>query len=90
MVISIGDKLRDSFEWFGHVQCRLAMVPLSKSFSKQVGGPTRRRCRPKRTWMDIIQINLKKCNLSEDLTQYRSEWRNRNHVAKPNIVGTRL
>lgn len=35
-------------------------------------------------------INLKKCNLQEDLTQDRSEWRKRFHLANPNTIETRL
>ena len=31
---------------------------------------------------------MKKCNLSEDLAEDRSEWRNIIRVADPNIVGT--
>ena len=50
------------------------MVPLRKIFSIQVEGPLRRRVWPKRTWMEIVTIDLKKCNLSEDLAQDRLEW----------------
>ena len=62
-----------------HVQHRLAL---------QVDGPPRRRGRLKRT--EAVKINIKKCNLSEGLTQDRSEWRNKIDVANPNIVRTRL
>ena len=43
-----------------------------------------------RTWMEVIRIDLKKCNLSKDLAQDRLEWRNKIHVADPNIVGTTI
>ena len=56
----------------------------------KVDGPPRGRGRPKRTWIEVVKINMKKCNLSKDLAQDRSEWRNRIRVADPNIVGTRL
>ena len=39
---------------------------------------------------DRSKIDMKKCNFSKDLAQDRSDWRNRIHVADPNIVGTRL
>ena len=35
--------------------------------------------------MEIVKIDMKKCNLSEDLAKERSEWRNIIHVAKPNL-----
>ena len=57
----------------------------------KVDGPPRGRGRLKRTWMeDVIKMNIRKCNLSENLAQDRSEWRNKIRVADPNIVGTRL
>lgn len=37
----------------------------------------------KSTWMKVLRIHLKKCNLLEDLAQHRREWHNRIH----NIVG---
>ena len=55
-----------------------------------VDGPPTESDRPKRTWMNVVKIDLKKCNLCEDLAQDRSEWRNIIRVADPSIVGTRL
>lgn len=48
------------------------------------------RGRMKRTWMEVVTLNLKKCNLSKALVLDRSECGNRVHVAAPTIVGTRL
>ena len=53
----------------------------------QVNGPPRGMARPKRMWMEVVKIDLKKCNLSEDLAQNRSEWRNRIHIANPTYLG---
>ena len=47
----------------------------------QVDGPLRGRGRLKRTWIEVVKVDLKKCNLSEGLAQDRSEWRNKIHVA---------
>lgn len=33
----------------------------------QIDGPSRKRDLPKRTWMEVAMIDLKKYNLSEDL-----------------------
>ena len=63
-VASMGDKIREThLKWFGHVQHRLATVPVRKSMAMRVNGPPRGRGRPKRTWMEVIKIDLKKCNL---------------------------
>ena len=56
----------------------------------KVDGPPRESGRPKRMWMGVVKIDMKKCNLSEDFAQDRSKWRNRIRLANPNIVGTRL
>ena len=46
--------------------------------------------KPEARWMKVIRIDLKKGNLSKDLTSSRLEWTNIIHVADPNIDGTRL
>ena len=45
---------------------------------------------PTVAWREVVRLDLKKCNLSEDLAPDRSEWRNIIHVEDPNIDGTRL
>ena len=45
-----------------------------------------RRARPKRTSIEVVRMDLKKCNLIEDLARDGLEWRNRIHVADPIIV----
>ena len=49
----------------------------------KVDGPPKVNGRPNRTWMEVVKIHLKKYNLSKDLAQDRSGWRNRIHVADP-------
>lgn len=34
--------------------------------------------------MHEVKIDLKKCNLSENLSKDRSKWKNRTHVFNPN------
>ena len=38
--------------------------------------------RPKKIWI-VVRIDLKKCNLSDDLAKARSKWSNRIRVADP-------
>ena len=69
-VASIGDKIREArLRWFGHVHCKLAAGPVRKSLAMLVDGPPRGRSRPMSTWMEVVKIDLKKCNLYEDLAQ---------------------
>lgn len=58
---------------------------MRKSLFIPVDGPLRKRVRMKRTWIKVVGIDLKKCNLFADLAQDRLEWQNR--IADPNIVG---
>ena len=70
-VASIGDQIREThLRWFGPVQRKPSMVPVSKSYSMQVDSPPRERGRPKTTWMEVLIIDLKNCSLSKDLTRY--------------------
>ena len=48
-----------------------------------VDGPPKERGRPKRMWMEVLKMDIKKCNLSGDLAQDKSEWRNRIRVTNP-------
>lgn len=59
-------------------------------FSMQVDGLSRKRGRLKRAWIEVVKMDLKKCNISKDLAQDRPEQRNIIHIVDPHIVGTRL
>ena len=71
---------------FGYIQCKTTTVLGRKRFSTLVNAPSRRRARSKRTWKEVVRIDLKKCNLSKDLAKDRVEWQNRIHVVDPNII----
>ena len=45
---------------------------VKEKFFMQVDGPPRKRGRRKGTWMEVVRIDMKKCNLSEDLAEDRS------------------
>ena len=47
------------------------MVSVMKSLAMKVDDPPRGRGRPKRTLMELVKIDMRKCNLSEDLAQDR-------------------
>lgn len=48
-----------------------------------------KRDRPKKTWMEVVRIDLTKCNILEDLAQDRSECKNRIHAADPSTIRIR-
>lgn len=39
----------------------------------EVDGPPRGKGGPKKTWMEVATVDMKKCNPYEDLAQNRSE-----------------
>ena len=89
-MFGLWDKIRETrLRWFEHVQHKPATESVRKSLAMKVNGPQRERDRPKRMWMEVVNIDMK-YNLSEDLTQDRSERRNKIHVANPNIVRIRV
>ena len=49
----------------------------------KVDGSPKGRGRPKRMWIEVVKIDMKMCNLSEDLAQDRSEWKNRIRITQP-------
>lgn len=48
------------------------MTLVRKRFSMEVDDPPRGMGRPKRTWIEVITIDRKKCNQSNDLAWDRS------------------
>ena len=51
-------------------------MPIRKSLAMQVDGLPRGRGKSKRTWMEVVKMDPKKCNLFEYLVKDRLEWRN--------------
>lgn len=66
------------------------ITSVMKTFFMYVDGPIRIQGRPKKTWMEVARIDLKMCNVSEDLAQNIPDWRSRIHVINLNMVGIKL
>lgn len=71
-VASISER-ETCLRWFVHVQRRPATILVRKSLSIQVSSPPSKRGKQKRTWMEVIRLDLKKCKLSKDLAYNRRE-----------------
>ena len=61
-------------QWFGHVKRREEGEALSIVHRWQVEG-RRPRGRPKKSWMSVIQEDMRKLGINEDLTGDRHAWR---------------
>ena len=53
------DKIREiRLRWFEHIQRRPAMAPVRKCLATKVDGPPKGRGRAKRTWMEVVKIDI--------------------------------
>ena len=67
-VTTIGDKIRETrLRWFGHIQRMPVTASVRKSLVMKVDGPPRRRGRPKRMWMEVVKMDMKKYDLVKNL-----------------------
>lgn len=83
-VAPIEDKMRENrLRWFGHVQRRPLTAPVRKSDIVQIEGNARGRGRPKLTWVELVKKDMVACDLTEEMTLNRAEWKHRIHVADP-------
>ena len=90
-IAPIEEKIRENrLRWFGHIERRPTTTPVRKVSFIIEEDFRRKRGRPKRRWMDVVNQDLKTLNLSKTLIFDRKEWKDRIHVADPNIVGKRL
>ena len=56
----------------------------------KVDGPQKGGGRPKRTWMTVVTINMKECDLFEVWPKIDRNGEIKFLVADPNVVETRL
>ena len=64
-------------KWFGHCLRRERNHICAKSLRLEVSG-RRSRGRPKKRWRDNVKGDMKKCQLTEDMAQYRKYWMTKN------------
>ena len=90
-IAPIEDKIRENcVRWFGHIERRPTTTLIRKVSFINEEDFRRKRGRPKRRWMDVVNEDLKTLNLSKTLIFDRKEWKERIHVTDPNIVGKRF
>ncbi|XP_074361010.1 uncharacterized protein LOC141701218 [Apium graveolens] len=80
-VAPIAEKVREGqLCWFGHIR-RRRIATLVRRVEDLVVSGSRRRGRPRRTWADLLTLDLRALNLSADMTSDRRSWRRRIRVA---------
>ncbi|XP_074356652.1 uncharacterized protein LOC141696406 [Apium graveolens] len=80
-VAPIAEKVREGqLHWFGHTRRRRVSAPVREVEDLVVSGSIRRG-RLRRTWADLLTLDLRALNLSDDLTSDRRSWRRRIRVA---------
>ena len=74
-ICSVSVALRRSrLRWFGHVE-RKAEEDWVKRCRELVVEGTRPRGRPKKSWMDVVNSDLRRLNITREDAQDRSAWR---------------
>ncbi|XP_074373850.1 uncharacterized protein LOC141714217 [Apium graveolens] len=70
-VAPIAEKVREGqLRWFGHIRRRRVAAPV-RGVEDLVVSASRRRRRPRRTWTDLLTLDLRALNLSADMTSDR-------------------
>ena len=80
---SFSSERRGDVRWFGHVLRRPTDAPVRRVERINLGQVKRAQGRPKKTWMEIIQQDIKAKGLSEGILLDRNEWRKLIHVSDP-------
>ena len=81
-VASIEDKIREiRLRWFGHIRRRSMDAPVRRCENIDRLDYKRSRGRPKKSWCEVIRIDLKTLGLVEDMTHDRALWRSKIKVA---------
>ncbi|KAM1087697.1 hypothetical protein ACFX2B_013050 [Malus domestica] len=83
-VAEIEGKMRENkLRWFGHVQRRPTDAPIRRcDYGTEVQG-RRGRGRPRKTLEETLRKDLEYLDLTEDMTQDRTQWRSKIHIADP-------
>lgn len=85
-VRDIADKLQENrLRWFGHVKRRPPDYVGNEAL--RLSAPGRRsRGRPKTRWIDVVQKDLRHCQVSEDDVGDRAKWREKTRKADPTTI----
>ncbi|KAM2674352.1 hypothetical protein EV2_015554 [Malus domestica] len=83
-VAEIEGKMRENrLRWFGHVQRMPTDAPIRRcDYGTEVQG-RRGRGRPRKTLEETLRKDLEYLDLTEDMTQDRTQWRSKIHIADP-------
>ena len=83
-VAPIEEKLtQHRLRWFGHVQRRPPEAPVCNGVLERVDNVKRGRGRPKLTWDELVERDLKDWNISKEIVLDRSAWRLAVNVPEP-------
>ncbi|KAL4204014.1 hypothetical protein AMTRI_Chr01g130060 [Amborella trichopoda] len=80
-----GDKMRERrHRWEGHVWCRPSTTLVRRCELVQVERLKMVRGRPKRTWLEVVQKDMRTYGLIEGMAFNRAEWQTRICVSDSN------
>ena len=83
-VASIEEKMRENrLRWFDYVRRKPTDVPVWRVERIKLRQVKRAQGRSKKTWMEVIRLDIEAKDLSEGMLLDRNEWRKLIHVPDP-------
>ncbi|KAL6536543.1 hypothetical protein OROGR_013115 [Orobanche gracilis] len=80
-VASIEDKMMENrLRWFGHLRRRPVDAPVRRLESWRTINIVKGRCRPKKTWIKLIENDMRFLGIGENMTMERQIWKERIRV----------
>ena len=73
--------------WFGHVKVRDVNSILNREMELEVKG-RRPVGKPKKTWSKVVEEDMGKLNITEDMAEDRHQWRQQGYCLMPTITGS--
>ena len=66
--------------WFGHIRRRSRDAPVKRVEKIDIAQGKKLRGRPKMTWMEVVNKDMKLLELEERMVADRNDWRKKIHV----------
>ncbi|KAL6547085.1 hypothetical protein OROMI_022806 [Orobanche minor] len=88
-VASIEDKMMENrLRWFGHVRRRPVDAPVRRLESWGTSNIVKGRGRPKKTWIKLIENDMRFLGIRESMAMERQIWRERIRVTMTTLVAS--
>ena len=81
--IILSKDVKDLVRWYGHLRRRVGEDHVGREVMELEVQGNRKRGRPKRRWIDSINVDLREKNLNPEIANNRNAWRRLLHNGDP-------